>query len=723
MNDFLKYYKKVEQQLARENQYETRCPYCSMQCSMQLHEERRISRYEYKVTPNKQDPVSEGRLCIKGTQAHQHALHRKRLTSPMIRVGERWAPLQWKTATEGICNKIDRIQKSYGDHAVAVYGGGSLTNEECYLLGKFARVALNTPYIDYNGRFCMSSAATAANQMLGLDRGLTQPLADIPYTDCILLAGANIAECQPTMMPYFKRAKKNGAKIIVIDPRETMTSKLADIHLRVRPGADAALVNGMLKVIFDAQLENEAFIEKRTQGVEALREHLADLDLQAVAEAAGVDVEAIREAALAYGQAKTGMVFTARGVEQHASGVDNVKNFLNLVLVTGKIGRKYCGYGAVTGQGNGQGGREHGQKADQLPGYRSIENPAHRKAVARVWGVDEATLPGKGVSAYELMEKIHQGEIKMLIVVGSNPIVSNPNSTWVEQGLKKLDSLVTADLFLSETASLADYVLPAASYLEDEGTMTNLEGRVVHREKAFDPIGEAKPDWKILCELAAGLGKGKHFHFETPQAIFDELCRASKGGRADYSGMSYDRVRKEQGLFWPCRDTNTQGTRRMFTTRFATGNGKAAFVPIGFEGPREKPDDDYPVYLTTGRVMQHYLTGVQTRHSEALNKKAPEPLLEIHPDTAEQYGVGHDDTVRVSSRRGTVRMKASLSERIRADTVFVPFHWGGDQCINRLTNPALDPQAKMPEFKACAVHIQPTSTDVRRETEKKLAKS
>ncbi|UUZ84414.1 molybdopterin-dependent oxidoreductase [Paenibacillus sp. P26] len=545
MSEFLRHFQKQQTVVApREKTTKTECPYCSVQCTMNLHEEKSIMVSRYSVSPNKEDPVTDGRLCVKGLNAHTHAVDDRRLKYPMVRLDGTLSPISWNDALQRIKERIEALQVQYGKDAIGVYGGGSLTNEECYLLGKFARIALQTKYIDYNGRFCMSAAAGASNLTFGVDRGLTNPLSEVPLAKCIILAGTNLAECQPTIMQHFRKAKQEGAKIIVIDPRETATCSIADLHLKVRPGYDAALVNGMLKVIIEEGYVDRDFIERRTSGYAELEGHVKKVSLAEVAALAGVSPQSIIEAARMYGQAETGMVFTARGVEQHASGVANVRNFLNLVLVTGKIGRPGCGYGAVTGQANGQGGREHGQKADQSPGYRLIENPEHRAYIAKVWGVPEEEPPRKGVSAYEMMEAIDRGEIKGLIILGSNPVVSNPNSQMVEKALKKLKFLVVIDLFESETARLAHMVLPGSAYLEDEGTITQLEGRVMVRRAIKSPPGKARLDWKILCDIAEVLGKGEYFRYRNAEEIFNERL-ASKGGKADYYGMTYEKLERQ----------------------------------------------------------------------------------------------------------------------------------------------------------------------------------
>lgn len=685
--------------------FDTQCPFCSVQCKMTVTEQKVDKKpATYTVVP-KPNAASEGRLCIKGMNAYQHALTAERILYPMARLDGELVRISWEEAYRLIQNKVTELRNRYSYDSFGVYGGGSLTNESAYLLGKFARVALQTKYIDYNGRFCMSAAASAGNKAFGMDRGLTNPLSDIPLAKCIILAGTNIAECQPTLMPYFTRAKENGAFIIVIDPRETGTTAIADLHLKVKPGMDAALANGLQKVLLEEDLLDREFVSDRTSGYADLKAHLQQLNLDEIAELTGVSAEDIRKAAIAYGKASTGMVFTARGVEQQTDGYMAVRSFLNLVLMTGKIGKPGSGYGAVTGQGNGQGGREHGQKADQLPGYRLIENPEDRAYVAEVWGIDPRELPGKGVSAYEMMEKVHQQEIRALFVMGSNPLVSNPNANFVEEGLKKLDYLIVADMFLSETARLADLILPVSAYIENEGTLTNMEGRVLLREANRQVPGEVKHDWEILCDIAGKLGKAEYFGFDSAESIFNELRLASRGGIADYYGITYSRLRKEEGVYWPCPSLDHTSNGRLFEHSFAHSSGRAELVNVPNHLPDEPTDDQFPLTLTTGRVLTHYLTGVQTRRSHSLAARDIESYMQIHPRTARKYGIADASLIRLESRRGEIVIRSRHTREIREDTVFVPMHWGDIQNVNKLTNPTLDPTCRMPGFKTCAVKV------------------
>lgn len=704
----LKYFRTQQKVSPKEKRYDTQCPFCSMQCKMQLVEESIVSRKKYTVI-GKDNPTSEGRLCIKGLNAHQHAMHHNRIKYPLRKVNGEFVQISWQEALERIKENFISIQKEHGKNALAVYGSASITNEEAYLLGKFARVALQTKYIDYNGRLCMSAAATAANQTFGMDRGLTNSLAEIPYTRVIILAGTNLAECQPTIIPYFEKAKENGAYIIAIDPRETATTKLADLHLKGRPGTDAALANGLLKVILEENLIDEAFIQQQVNGFAEVKEYISTLNLEEIAELTGVPLEDIQKAGIKFGKEESGMILTARGIEQQTDGTAAVRNFLNILLATGKIGKPYSGYGAITGQGNGQGAREHGQKADQLPGYRSIENEEHRSFIANIWGVEEKELPRKGVSAFEMFQKADEGEIKGMFLMCSNPVMSNPDANFVKRALGKLTFFVAVDMFMSETAKMADIILPTSSYLEDEGTMTNLEGRVILREASKPCPGNVKHDWQIICEIADVLGKGAYFPYEKAEDIFNELRKTSKGGIADYSGITYDRLRKEGGILWPCPEENHAGTVRLFEEGFATEDGKAKMTVVTNKSvvPKEMVSREYPLYLTTGRVMSQYLTGVQTRKSASLSARNFESYIEIHPKTAQVYNILDNQLVRVESKRGHIVVRSKWSESIRPDTVFVPIHWSGSQNVNKLVGGELDPSCRMPGFKVSAVKIRP----------------
>ena len=686
----------------------THCPYCAFQCGMKLSG----GGAGPSITADDGFPVNKGALCIKGWTAAETLGHPDRLLTPLVRnsAGE-LAPATWDEALSAITRAIEATQASYGKDAVGVFGGGSLTNEKSYLLGKFARVALGTSNIDYNGRFCMSSAAAAGIRALGVDRGLPFPLEDIPNAETILLVGSNPAATMPPIMQYFEAQRENGGSLIVADPRQTATAEAATLHLRTAPGSDAAVANGLLHILIGRGLIDSEYIEARTEGFERVRGIAATYWPERVERITGVPESQLLQAAYMLGRSRSAMILTGRGPEQQSQGVNNALSFINLALALGLVGKPNSGWGCLTGQGNGQGGREHGQKADQLPGYRLITDPAARRHVASVWGIAEEDLPGPGKSAFELLDSLgNEGGVRCLLVMGSNVVVSAPDSGLVERRLKALDFLVVADYFQSETAQLADVVLPSAQWAEEDGTMTNLEGRVVLRRAAFAPTGEARTDLAIIQALAARLGKERFFSLPDAESVFEELGRASAGGPADYSGMSYGKIAANQGLFWPCPSGKPEGTPRMFTNGFPTASGKARFHPVRHQPSGEEPDDEYPLYLTTGRVLAQYQSGSQTRRIAQLNELSPSPEAEVHPATAERCGLSDGDPVRLETRRGNATLTVKLSPTIRPDTVFAPFHWGGEQSANRLTNPALDPISRMPEFKVCAVRIQPVPT-------------
>ena len=682
----------------------THCPYCAFQCGIRLGGADGV----LAVSGDAEFPVNKGALCIKGFTAADTLDHADRLRTPLIRTSRgTLEPASWDAALDRIASGIREVQTSHGPHAVGVFGGGSLTNEKTYLLGKFARVALRTPNIDYNGRFCMSSAAGAAIKALGVDRGLPFPVEDIARADVILLVGSNPAETMPPLMQYFQAQRAAGGTLIVVDPRRTLTAQSATLHLRLTPGSDAAVANGLLHLLVKRGAVDLDFVRERTEGYEQLRGVLATYWPERVEKITGVSEAQLMSAATLLAKARRPMVLTARGAEQQAQGVTNVLAFINLALALGRRGQPFAGFGTITGQGNGQGGREHGQKADQLPGYRKIDDPAARAHMAAVWGIPEHEIPGPGRSAYELLDDLgRDGGVRALILIGSNPVVSAPRALHVEQRLRSLDLLVVADYFLSETASLADVVLPSAQWAEETGTMTNLEGRVILRRRATQVPDGVRSDLDIIRGIAERIGRGEHFAYSSAAEVFDELRRASAGGVADYSGITYEKIEAQQGVFWPCPSLEHEGTPRIFAERFATPNGRARFHPVRHESPAEEPDAEYPLYLTTGRVLSQYQSGTQTRRVDRLAKLSPEPFAEINPVAARRAGVVDGALVTLVSRRGTAIARARLTRDIREDTVFVPFHWGGPSSINRLTNPALDPTSRMPEFKVCAVRIE-----------------
>ncbi|WP_340561663.1 molybdopterin oxidoreductase family protein [Streptomyces sp. GSL17-111] len=704
---------------------ETHCPYCSLQCGMGL---RPGGATGLEVTERPAFPVNRGALCGKGRTATELLGSGARLTEPLVRrsPGGPLEPAGWDEALERIAAELTRVRAVYGPDAQGVFGGGGLTNEKAYLLGKFARLVLGTSQIDYNGRFCMSSAAAAGIRAFGLDRGLPFPMADIAESGCVILVGANPAETMPPALRYFTELRERGGTLIVVDPRRTRTAELADLHLAPRPGTDLALALGLLHLVVAEGRTDERYIAERTTGWAGARAAAMAHWPELVERITGVPVPQLREAVGHFCDAESAMVLTARGPEQQAKGTDTVGAWINLTLATGRAGRPRSGYGCLTGQGNGQGGREHGQKADQLPGYRLLTDPTARAHVAGVWGVEPDVLPGPGRSAYELLDALGS-DVRSLLVLASNPVVSAPRAAHVEERLRALDFLAVCDVVLSETAALADVVLPVTQWAEESGTLTNLEGRVLLRRRAVDPPPGVRSDLWVLGALAARLGWEKGFP-DDPEEVFEELRRASAGGPADYSGITYRRIAREDGVFWPCPAADGPaadgpgadgpgagaphpGTPRLFLDRFATPDGRARFVPVTHRPSAEEPDAEYPVLLTTGRVLAQYQSGAQTRRVAELNAAAPGPFVQLHPRLAERHGIAEGDPVAVTSRRGRAVAPARVTRDIRPDTVFMPFHWPGAGRANSLTNPALDPTSRMPEFKVSAVRVERAASE------------
>jgi assimilatory nitrate reductase catalytic subunit len=504
----------------------THCCFCGQQCGIQLKvKDEKVVGFE----PWEDFPFNRGKLCPKGVKRYMQNDHPDRLLSPLVRAeGRGFEEATWDDALGQTVAAMKQIQGDHGRDAYAVLTGASLTNEKAYLMGKLARVALRTANIDYNGRLCMVSAAAASKKILGIDRS-ANPWSDIPEADVILVAGANVAECAPITTDYIWRARERGAKLIVLDPRMTPIARHADLFIPVRSGGDIGIFNGMLHVMIERGWVDRAFIDEHTTGFDAVAASVAKYTPEYAAKIAGVPASMIVRAAELWGPARTSFLLHARGIEHHSKGVENCMAAINLVVATGRIGKRGCGYAMITGQGNGQGGREQGQKCDQLPGARDIENPEHRRHMAEVWGVPEPSIPHKGVSAVELVEKIHAGEIKGLLLICFNPLVSLPDQDFVREALEKLEHFTVIDFFLSETARHADVVLPGSLIEEDEGTITTVEGRVVLHQKVVEPPAGARADWRIICDLAAGLGVGDKFAYESPREIFEELRRASRG--------------------------------------------------------------------------------------------------------------------------------------------------------------------------------------------------
>jgi assimilatory nitrate reductase catalytic subunit len=708
-----------------ERLVKTHCCFCGQQCGIQLKvHENQVIGFE----PWEEFPFNRGMLCPKGVKRYLQGSHRDRLTTALRRdpaASSGFSPIAYDEAIATVAEAFKRLQATHGPSAVGMLGGASLTTEKTYLLGKFARVALRTPYIDYNGRLCMVSAGAANKKAFGIDR-TTNPWSDMVGTEVIWVAGSNVAECSPITTNYLWQAREQGARIIVQDPRITPVARTCDLYLPVRPGRDAALFAGVLNLMIEHDWLDREFIETRTVGFDQVADYCAQWTPSRTADVTGVPERSIRQAAEWWGTAKTSFLFHARGIEHHSNGVQNALGTINLVLASGRIGKPKSGYGTIVGQANGQGGREHGQKCDQLPGWRDISNPEHRRYIAGVWGIDETDLPGPGVDAYEMFRKIDAGEIKGLLAICFNPKVSLPDNSFVTRALEKLEFFAAIDFFLNDTALHADVVLPGSLQEEDEGTVTQVEGRIIKINKAVDCPGEARQDWRIIQDLAAALGRPHGFTFTQPREMFEELRVASKGGVADYSGVTYEKIERQMGVFWPCysHDPRTgepvpdhPGTPRLFERGsfnpvakgagpFYFPDGKARFNVADYRPAVDDVSAEYPIFLTTGRVVSQFLSGTQTRRIGPLVNQYPEPRIEIHPRLAAKLGIQDGEWATAETRRGFITLRAMVVTTIRPDTIFIPYHWPGEKSANRLTVAAQDPISKIPQYKVCGCRVR-----------------
>lgn len=722
---------------------DTHCPYCALQCAMTLTSPTGpapaaqpgpvpVALTTAPAAPlevqGRDFPTNRGGLCRKGWTSANLLNHPGRITEPLLKGTDGvHRPISWDQALDLAAAAVRDARARYGADAVGVFGGGGLTNEKAYQLGKFARLALGTSRIDYNGRFCMSSAAAAGMRAFGVDRGLPFPLEALDTASTILMLGSNVAETMPPFVQHLKGARDAGG-LIVVDPRCSATADFtADgggLHLQPLPGTDLTLLLGLSHVVIHENLVDSAYVSERTSGYSAVARSVASFWPERVQSLTGVPADLIRETArrLAAGAGRGGSyILTGRGVEQHVDGTDTATAAINLSLLLGLPGSARSGYGTLTGQGNGQGGREHGQKADQLPGYRKITDPAARAHVAGVWGVPEELIPGPGLPAVQLLKSLGKNDgVRCLFVHASNIAVASPDANAVIEGLRSLDFLMVCDFFMSETAAMADLVLPVLQWAEEEGTLTNLEGRVLRRRRALTPPAGARSELWIMARLAERL-EAPSTYSEDPETVFEELRLASAGGLADYSGIDYAMLDRGEAAYWPYPAGST-GTPKLFQESFAHADGKAVMTPVlprrrrtPAENPlpeNENAADAKPFTLITGRLLEHYQSGAQTRRVAALLAAQPEARMQIHPAAAAAMGVTEGSFVAVANERGEVVCRAELSTAIRSETVFLPFHFPELQSANRLTEAATDPISGMPEFKFNKVWVRPVAAPV-----------
>ncbi|MEK7449202.1 MAG: formate dehydrogenase subunit alpha, partial [Planctomycetota bacterium] len=633
--------------------------------------------------------------------------NQQRLNKPLIRKNGVLCESTWEEAIDLIVKKFADIKKQSGSEALAVLSSAKCSNEENYLMQKFCRVLFGNNNIDHCARLCHASTVTGLVRAFG-SAAMSNSIDEIENTKLIFVIGSNTTEAHPVIGYAVKRAVLKGAKLVVADPRAIELTEFAEIWLQHRCGTDVALINGLMNVIISEGLEHKDFIKTRTEGFEAVKKIVANYPPEKAAEITGVPAEDIRRAARFYATSPDVMTIYSMGITQHTTGTDNTMSLANLVMLCGQIGKLYSGLNPLRGQVNVQGACDVGCLPDVYPGYQAVNNPEIKKKFEALWKVPLSDKPGLTVT--EIINAAGQGKIKGLYIMGENPMLSDPDITHVNEGLKKIDFLVVQDMFLTETAQRANVVLPACSFAEKDGSYTNTERRVQWSNKAIEPQGQSRPDWQILSEIGGRLGKelgiGCKFDYQSVGELTDEIASLTP----IYGGITYERLKPIHNLSlitynslqWPCPDETHPGTKFLHGGKFTCGLGK--FHPIEYKPPAEEPDQDYPFIMTTGRILYHYHTGSMTRRSTGPVFKVPEASVEINPSDAKSIGVGDGEKVQVTSRRGSITIKAEVTDRVPNGTVFIPFHFA-EAAANMLTNPALDPVAKIPEFKFCAVRI------------------
>ncbi|MBE0633313.1 formate dehydrogenase subunit alpha [Candidatus Bathyarchaeota archaeon] len=666
----------------------TTCIYCGVGCHLDLHIRNGIV---LSVTPGRRGP-GEGKLCIKGWSAHEFIHHPDRLKMPLIKENGTFREAAWEEALDLIASRLNEIKTKNGPDSLGFFSSAKATNEDNYMMQKLARAVIGTNNVDHCARLCHASTVTGLVAAFG-SGAMTNSQEDVEESDVIFIIGSNTSEQHPLIARRIIKAVKKGAKLMIADPREIALCEYADIYMQQHPGSDVALLNAMMYVILTDGLHSQEFIDERTEGFSEFKETVMQYSPKKVEAITGVPEKKVREAAHLYGSADKASIFFSMGITQHTTGVDNVISTANLAMLTGNVGKSGTGVNPLRGQNNVQGACDVAALPNYLPGYQSITSPEVRARVKEVWGVEPPL--NKGLTLTEMINLCGE-DIKGIFVMGENPMISDPDLNHVEKQLKKLDFLVVNDIFMSETAILADVVLPACSFAEKEGTFTATDRRVQRVRKAIEPIGGSMPDWWIIQELGVRLGYERRFN--EPSEIMDELARMTP----IYGGITYNRLESED-LRWPCRDSGDPGTRILHQGRFSRGKG--VFHAIAYCAPAEVPDKEYPYILTTGRLLFHWHTGTMTRRSGTLTDQVNQAFMEINPVDAETLGIVDQGKVQVASRRGEIELKAQVTERIKPGTVFIPFHYA-EAAVNKLTNNALDPKAKIPEYKVCAVKIR-----------------
>lgn len=678
----------------------TTCVYCGVGCQVDLNIHKKNRSFVMVSTEAGSIP-NDGNTCVKGRFGLDFIESPKRLAKPLIRVNAKseekgaFREASWDEALDYAAGKFLELKKSHGADSLAGLTSARATNEENYVMQKFVRAAMGTNNIDHCARLCHASTVAGLARAFG-SGAMTNSIDDFDEAKAIFVIGSNTTECHPVIGIKLRQAAKSGrAKLIVADPRKISLTKDSSVHLQQRPGTDTALINAMMHVILAEGLEDRDFIVKRTENFAEVEEIVRSYTPEVAEKICGVPADDIRKAARIYAAAESASIVYSMGITQHATGTDNVLSLANLAILTGNVGKRGAGVNPLRGQNNVQGACDMGGLPNVYSGYQKVTDPENNKKFSSAWN---AELSDKnGLTVVEIMHKAAEGEIKGLMIVGENPMLSDPDLNHVEKGLRVLDFLVVQDLFLTETAELADVILPAASYAEKDGTFTNTERRIQRIRKAMESPGTARIDWEILCDLSTRMGYP--MHFASASEIMEEIAELTP----IYGGISYPRIEKI-GLQWPCPDRDHPGTPYLYKDTFSRGLGK--FHPVTFIPPREMPDEEYPLILTTGRMLQHWHTGTMTRKSVVLDDLVPHGQLEMHPEDASMLGLQNGDQTAVSSRRGKISVPVKITPKIKQGTVFMAFHFH-EHPANALTIAALDPIAKIPEFKACAVRVDP----------------
>jgi len=667
----------------------TTCPYCGVGCGMYLgiRDGNIVS-----VRGDRDNPVSKGRLCVKGRYGISEFVHHPaRLTTPLIRRNGKLAEATWDEALGLVAGKL----ASYEKDEVAVISSAKCTNEENYLIQKLARAVLGTNNVDHCARLCHAPTVAGLVQSFG-SGAMTNSISEIGDARSILAIGTNTTSAHPVIGLEVIKAVRKGAKLIVANPREIDLCRYAELWLRHWPGTDVALLMGMMRVIVDENLADSAFIAERCEGFDDFKQSLENFDLATVERITGVPAEKIAVAARIYAGDKPSTILYSMGITQHSHGTDNVMATANLAMLTGNVGKPSTGVNPLRGQNNVQGACDLGALPNVYPGYQSVTIPAIREKFETAWGV--SLSPEPGLTLTEMIDAAYQKKIKAVYLMGENPSLSEPDIGHAREALARLDFLVVQDIFLTETAELADVVLPAASFAEKDGTFTNTERRVQRvRQAIAKPVGSAKPDWWITCQIARRMG-GKGFDFVHPGQVMEEIALLTP----IYGGITYERL-EAGGLQWPCPTEEHPGTPCLHTQMFSRGKGR--FIPLEYKPSMELPDKNYPLVLTTGRSLYHWHTGTVSRKVAGLNVLMGEELVEINPEDASALDIADGDMVRVISRRGKVSARARVTEASPAGVVFMTFHFA-ESPANLLTNPVFDPVAKIPEYKVCAVRVE-----------------